>query len=251
MTTTDDAVYTARLLGPTILEAGTDSVITCPVYRAGALVAPTSGTVDVYDETNTLIVSAAVVVVASIATYTVLATATAAKVPSEGWRFEWSLVLSPTRTKNFRTDGVLALHRLYPVIADVDLLQLHPELARLMPPTESNYQDVIDAVFGEAESRLVGAGRRPWLILSAHALRMYLLNGALSAVWRMLATGGEGTREWSLSVDYRTTAAGEWDKLALVYATPTTGENADAPGKKRAGAPVLWLSGRPRSGWIG
>lgn len=245
MPTVDDAVHTARFLGPTVLEQGSDCVITCPVYRSGALVAPTSGTVEVYDEANVLVVTAATANVGSVATYTVLAAALASKVPSEGWRFVWTLLLPTGRTKAFRTDGVLALHRLYPVVTDIDLLQLHPELARLMPATETSYQDWIDAVVAEAESRLVAAGRRPWLITSAHALREYELNGALAKIWRSLATGGVGTREWDLSEHYRMVTASEWDRLALVYATPTTGENTDKAGKKRAASPVLWLSRRP------
>ncbi len=242
MTTTDEAVYTARLLGPTILEQGSDSVATCPVYRGGAIVVPTSGTVTIHDDAGVVVVEdAAVEIVASIASYTVLATATSSKTPNEGWRFAWSLTLPGGRVKTFKTDAVLALHRLYPVITDIDILQLHPELTRLMPPTETSYQDFIDAMVAEAESRLVGAGRRPWLILSAHALREYELNGVLAKVWRSLATGGVGTREWDLSEHYRTLAGAEYDKLALVYATPTTGENADVPGKRRGGAPVVWL----------
>lgn len=250
MPTTDETIFTARLLGPTVVEKGVDTVVGCPVYRNGALVAPDSGTVSVYDETNTLVVTAAVEVVGSVATYTVLGTATSSRTPSEGWRFEWALVFSTGRARTFRTDGVLALHRLYPVITDTDLLQLHPELARLMPPTETNYQDVIDAVFGEAESRLVAAGKRPWLIASAHALRMYLLNAALDRVWRMLATGGVGTREWDLADSYRTQAAAEWDRLKLVYAEPTTGQNADVPGKRKGVSPVLWLSSRRSQGML-
>jgi len=249
MTTTDDTLYTARLLGPTIIEQGSDSVITCPLYRSGVLVAPSSGTVTIYGAGNAVIVSAAAVTItSSIATYSVLSTATAGLVPAEGWRIEWTLLLSTGRTRTIRTDGVLVMRRMYPVITDVDLLQLHPELTRLMPPTESNYQDYIDAMIAEAEGRLVAAGRRPWLIISAHALREYTLNGALAKIWRSLATGGTGTREWDLSEHYRSQSAAEWEKLALVYAAETTAAPSDAAGKRRGASPTVWLSGR--QGWL-
>jgi hypothetical protein len=45
-------LYSARLIGPEIIEAGMDNVVTCPVYRDGALVVPTVYTLTVWNSAN-------------------------------------------------------------------------------------------------------------------------------------------------------------------------------------------------------
>ena len=73
----DDVLYTARLVGPTLIERGRDTPIACPVYRDGALVAPSVGTVSIFDSAGVSVVSAAPAPVrGSIAGYTVAAATT-------------------------------------------------------------------------------------------------------------------------------------------------------------------------------
>ena len=60
-----DTTYTARFMLPDLIERGRNEVIKCQVYHNGALVAPSSGTVSVYDPSNTAKVDGASVTIAS------------------------------------------------------------------------------------------------------------------------------------------------------------------------------------------
>ena len=86
----NDRTYQVRFPLPSLLERGIDTTIKAPVYQAGALVAPSAGTVTIYDETNTAKVSAAAVTIAgSEATYTVTAGTTSGL--TSDYRPAWSL----------------------------------------------------------------------------------------------------------------------------------------------------------------
>ena len=61
-------LYSARLIGPEIIEAGMNNVVTCPVYRDGALVAPTVYTLTVWNSANVIVAQPTVSVVSSVAT---------------------------------------------------------------------------------------------------------------------------------------------------------------------------------------
>lgn len=246
-TTTTETLHSVRFTGPTVIERGQPSVITAPVWLAGALVAPASGTVTIYDDSNTVIVSAAAVTItSSIATYTVLAATTTSLTPAEGWRVVWTLNLTGGEQINAATDAVLALRRIRPVVTDNDLIRYHPELDRLRPSTEASYQDYLDSSWLEIESRLIGSGKRPWLIISAHSLRNIHLYATLALVYRDFATGGSGSREWDLAEKYSTQAAAEWDRLTLVTGDASTGE-IDGGSRRKAGQPTIWLCSRGSS----
>ena len=85
----NDQTYQVRFPLPSLLERGIDTVIKAPVYQSGALVAPSAGTVTIYDDSNTARVSAAAVTITdSVATYTVTAGTTSGLTLADGWRVE-------------------------------------------------------------------------------------------------------------------------------------------------------------------
>ena len=95
-----ETTYTARFPGPEIIEAGRDNIVTASIYLNGGLVAVTSGTLTVWNASNTKVVdAAAVTVTASVATYTITSVVLTGQQNSDGWRFEWALVIGgATRT---------------------------------------------------------------------------------------------------------------------------------------------------------
>ena len=73
-----DIRYSARFWGPCVIQRGQAQDLSCPVYLAGALVAPASGSVSIYNASGEAVVDgAAVSVVSSLATYTLSAPTTA------------------------------------------------------------------------------------------------------------------------------------------------------------------------------
>lgn len=235
-------LYTARLVGPEVLEAGVTSTITCPVYRDGALVVPTSGTITVWNRDGVVVVSAAAVTItASVATYDVTSGALAGQVNSDGWRVEWALTIS-SLVVTFRREAALVYRRLYPVVTDADLLRAHTDLARRLPSTESSYQDYLDESWARLESRLIGTGRRPWLVMAPSALRDAHLYLTLALVFQDFATGGPGTAEWETAMAYHQRYEASWAALVFPQATP----DGDPSRRRRVAAGGgWWLAGRP------
>jgi hypothetical protein len=235
--------YTARFIGPSIMEANNANVVACPVYLDGALVAPDTGTLSIWNAANTLVVNAvSVSVVGDVATYTISAPTLASETNSDGWRLEWTLLFG-SETATFRTDGSLVHRELYPVVTDADLLRAHTDLARRMPSSETSYQDYLDEAWARIESRLVASGKRPWLILSPSALRDVHTYSTLALIFRDFATGGSTSPEWEMMLRYEALYDASWAQLTFPQADPSTGQDA-APGTRSAGSPTIWLCGR-------
>lgn len=233
---------TARFIGPDEIERGIANTLKCPVYRAGALVAPSAGTVSVYSPSNEAVVSgASVTITGSIAQYTLTAGLLAAYSYDIGWRVEWTLTVSG-ETFTPRNDAVLVYRRLWPVVTDADLFRSHTDLSRRTPSGESSYQDYVDEAWAQIKARLIGAGVRPFLVLSPSAFREAHLYRTLALVFADLATGGEGTAEWSMMQRYEGMYEAAWARLTFVQATPDGASLGG--GRRRAVDPVIFLCGR-------
>jgi len=190
-----DVLYTARL-GLETIERGRDNLIKCPVYRDGALVAPSAGTVTVYNASGTAIVDAASVTVSgSVAEYTITAATVASESFGDGWAVEWALTLASLPV-NFRTDAALVRRQLFPSITDADLFRRLPSLdpSGNAPITSSaNYQDRLDESWDMIVRRLLAEGVLPWVVTDAAAFREAHITLALSLILRDLAVRTEGS----------------------------------------------------------
>lgn len=247
-----DTIYSARFITPERVERGRDNLLKCPVYRDGALVAPASGTVSIWNASGTAIVSAAAVTVTgSVATYTLLDATTSALPVEDGWRFEWSLTFtSPAEVHVFRQDGALVRRRLYPVVTDADLVRLHSDLAAsstdAIVPTGWDAQDYIDEAWADIDGKLVAAGNYPNLIMSPSSLRAAHLYMTLAAIFRDLSTSASAEGKYAnLAEHYDARAADAWGRLSFRYDADDDGQNDSATRRKAAQATV-WLSGRGR-----
>jgi hypothetical protein len=234
-------LYSARLIGPEILEAGTANTVACPLYRDGALVAPSSGTLTVWNTSGTKVLDAvAATITASVATVAISSGQLAGQTNSDAWRFEWALTIGGV-VSTFRTDGALVYRRLYPVITDVDLLRAHTDLTRRRPASESSYQDYLDEAWARIEGRLIASGKRPWLILAPSALREVHLYLTLHLVFNDFATGGTDSSEWSQAANYATQYETAWGLVTYPQADPDGGAEGN---RRRNLSPTVWLTGR-------
>lgn len=252
---TEETNYTARLIGPEGIEAGRTQVLTCPVYRSGALVAPTSGTVSLYDAANQTIVNAATVTItSSVATYSL----NASLVPTtlnygDGWRLEWALLMADGVVHTFRRDAALVRRRLYPVVTDADLIRLHSDLgsSRIRPSGLSSLQDYLDEAWAQIDSWIHQQGKRPWLVMDPSAFRSLHLYWTLSILFRDFSTGqGEGGRWEALADLYEQKTQAEKASINFLYDESNTG---NATATKASGPSVLFLTSRPaprfRTAW--
>lgn len=241
-----DTNYTARFELPHLIERATDNVLKCPVYLNGALAAPSSGTVTIYDESGDAVVdTAAVTVTGDVAQYSY--TPAASLSLSTRWRVEWTLVAADTVTHVFRNDAALVRRRLYNPVTDVDLFRVAPELdpAGTAPLTrESNFQDYHDEAWVQTQQWLLRQDNRPNLVVSPSALRDVVLYTTLAIIFESIAT--------RLNEGYEMRAQQLWRRVEtlrrdtrLEYDTDDDGI-ADAGEKRGAQAGGFWLGNGAR-----
>ena len=243
----EDTLYTARFFGPELIERGRDNLIQCPVYVDGALAAPSSGTVSVFNASNEAKVNAAAVTVTgSIAQYTITA-ATIASLPLEdGWRVEWSLVMPDGVTHVFRRMAALVRRALYPVITDTDLTDLHSDLTTLRPAGLSSYQSYISTAWRDLMDMLREQGNFVYLIMEPSSFRRVHIYHTLEIICRDFSTSyGEGSKWDSLAQPYGEKFLNAWGNLQFRYDVDRSGE---ADSRRRPAAAALWLGVGPQYG---
>lgn len=237
---------TARFLTPDYLVQGRDNAITCPLWRNGALVAPTQAgsTVSVYDAANNPIVNgAAVTVTGSIATCTIPASVLPSTLSrGMGWRVEWSLLVAGVVTV-YRNSAGLVKCELAPVVTDDDLYRRESALdpAGSAPvSTLTTYQDFIDEAWVTLHGRLVGKGNLPNRIMEPSALREPHMMLALHLIFNDFRTRLNET--WKEKADeYKVAWRDAYDGLAVEY--DTTDSGASDGRRKRSMSPTVWLGG--------
>ena len=245
-----DTLYQPRLFLPDLIERGRNNTLTCPVYRDGALAAPTSGTVSIYNAANEAVVSAqAVTVAGSIATYALSSATLSGRALGDSWRVEWALLMPDGVVHPFKNAAALVRHRLYPVVTDLDLYARHPDLnpanGATVAESGDNYQGWIEEAWRTIQQRLINAGNRPNLVMEPSAFREVLLHMTLALVFDHYSTS-TGQGKWAaLATKNDDKAEKAWDRLNFTYDADDDGQ-ADS-NRRRSARPVTFLGGA--SGW--
>lgn len=246
-----DTAYSARFELPDLIERGRANVVNCRVYRSGALAAPSSGTVSVYNASNTAVVAAAAVTVSgSVAEYSISAGVLASESLEEGWRIEWALTMPDGVVHTFRNDAACVRARLYAVCTDADIYRRHPDFdpsdAASVAAAGINYQEYLDESWIEIQQGLIARGNRPNLVMSPSALRFVHLYSTLELICRHFSsTSGDGSRWSSLADVYGHKTATAWAALNFLYDSDDDGQ-ADDPSVRRAGLSSVWLGSGAR-----
>lgn len=179
--------YAPRIRSPQLIERAKTQLVTLEVYRDGAKVDFTTGLYTLQNNSGGYIVQDELVnKVDTTAQYTIAAS----QVPittdlSEGWIETWKITIGTTQYK-FRRPAYVCLSPIYPVISDIDLQTLYPDLSNLLPTTETSWQKWIDEAWYQVLNRIRIAGRLPYLIMDPNALREPHLNLTLALIWRAL-----------------------------------------------------------------
>jgi hypothetical protein len=239
------------------IERGRTQTLQCRVYDGGALVAPTEAgsTVSIYDASNTAIVDAAAVTVASsIATYSLAAATTSSLTRSEGWRIEWTLVMADATTRLIAQDAVLCSRRLLPPATAADLFRRVPSLDPsgdhpIHSMTAAEFDSFLDEAWVTIEASLISKGRRPWLIVSPQALREVHIVTALALIFESFATRLKPAYQ-EIAASYRQQLPAAWAEVRLTYDSDDDGTANGGANPQRVGASTtVWLSGRGSAAW--
>ena len=186
--------WTARVAYPSLLVLGRDTRVQLPVFYDGALVAPTSGTYTLLAIGGTSVVTAAVSVVSSIATYTIPAATLANSLPlGEGYSEVWLLSFSgEAAPREFRHTAALAKCPIFPVITDLDLIGEYDALADQQTGRMSSFQNPIDQAWKGIITRLIQEGRLPYMVRTPDALREAHLHLSLAKLFQSFGLNADG-----------------------------------------------------------
>lgn len=225
-----------------IIRRGVTTTLRCAMYRGGSLVVPASGTISVYDEAGTTIVSAAAVTVADgVATYAVLGSATSALDLGDGWRVSWSLTMPDGIVHVAENNAILARHVPHCPVSERDIWSrvpsLHPDSSGRIS-TRRDYSTTIDDAWVQIQDGLISRGRRHELIVTATQLREVTLLLCLALIFEDLAAGMQDGSAMRLSAaDYRRQYAAAWANLSFDYDDDDDG----TPDKRSAPPKTVWL----------
>ena len=239
----DTSFLAARFLYPDMLERGRANALSCPVYQSGALVAPTSGTVAVFDAAGTSVASSAVTIAGDIATYTLPSATTTDLSLGINWRVEWSLLIAGV-DREFRNDAALVRNVLYPVLCDQDLFARQSSLDPSLPNcvhSLSTFQTMRDEAWIEIKNRLCSLENRPNLITTPSALRRVHLTLTLSYIYVDFSTRlNEAYLE--LGDRYRHEFERAWSSLRFGFDPGDDGKQSST--RRRAAITTVWTDGR-------
>ena len=239
----DSGPITARVPLPHVIVAGSESILTCPLYRSAALVNATSCSATVRNASGQSMATGGAVV-ANVARLVLAGATTTAWLRTHGYAVEWSIGTA-SGTVDARQDAFVCRTALYPVITDGDLIRRHSILdpaSRAAAVVGSTVQDAIDEAWTELMLRVIEQGRRPQLVLSPSSLREAHLYLALSIVFGDIGASSGG--QYGIqSQEYRRLFEDAFARVRWVYDSDDDGI-PDEEGRRQSGTTQIWLTGR-------
>lgn len=204
-----ELLYTFRDYGPSVLEREREQVVTLPVYRDGAIVAPTASgsSYKLYSPSGLLVHTGTLTVAGSIATVTIPASALPSTLDlSDGYREEWVLVLPDGTTRPKTRAAAVARRQLNPVIADADLVAEYPDILRDLPAGETTFQGFVDEAWKRILARMRGVGTLPQLVYTDYELRDAHRELVLFLIAKWWEFKGTSVESWRTMREYHWTA---------------------------------------------
>jgi len=183
--------YSPRFQLPHLLERERENTLALSIYREGALVAPTSGTVTLYDTNGTSKASVSATIISQVPRAVFTTSHLSPLDYGEGYYIEWALAMPDGVTHTFANDAIICKRTLSPVVSDSDIYQRVSSLRTGDPGSISSattYQDQLDSAWVTIQLRMIEKGNRPHLIISPSALRECHINLTLAIVFEDLAS---------------------------------------------------------------
>lgn len=242
-----DTLYTARFAANDTIVRADGGVPTCPVYRSGALVAPTQAgsTCTVYNPSNLAVSTGSVLVTGSIATYTIASGDVEDQEFGDGWLICWDLVISG-KLHRFRNAASLVFRQLYPVVTDADLFAVESSLNPSQPAAQqpitraADFQGKLDEAWKQLHERIQLRGRRPWLSMEPSAFRAVHRNLALALIFEDLSARNNPAFE-AKAIRYMKAYERAWNDLQW---TETSTDGVPNHRRQAASGGGFWLGGR-------
>lgn len=236
-----------RIDMPLLLVRGSDSYVEFEVWGPGGIQEPASGSLTIYDGNDAVIVNAQAVSVDST-TKRAYTTILAASLPStlgfsDSWRAAWALSLAG-ESVTFHQDAQLIQRAWRPTVTPGTLFSASPKLGVCYdvnnPDEVKALDDVLQGVIEATQGRLVGAGRRPWLIFDPWRINAYVVQATLGRIYRDLLFDGDPanyTAHDKLATHHEEAAESAWAGMNFKYDLAESGKGGDAT--QKAGPPTI------------
>lgn len=239
--------YQIEFRAPHVIEKGVATTIDAPVFNGASAVAPSAGTVTIYDGGGTKIVDAANIAInaSDIAEYEVTAASTTGEEPASDWWVEWTLTVSGETVKA-RNQAILAPWQIRPSVTNRLILKREPTFTKY-PAGEASWQDQIEEAWDYCLNRLLQEGKNPHQITSPFSLREPLTLKSLEYIAEAQATYIAGQNRLSdKAARYREEFEAAWGHMRFDVDTDDDGD-ADETGE--SGQAVVYLSKPPAGQW--
>ena len=246
-----ETLYTFRRPYTAVYVRGRANTATLPVYRDGALVAPSSGTYTLLDPSDTAIVSAAAVTISgSIAQYGLTSghlpsTGSAPALLSPAYLETWSLVLPDGTTREWSTEVIVARRHLYPVVSDVDLQALYPDVVTALAQGVSTAQGPLDEAWRQIIGELIAHGRWPHRVMNPDALRAPHMHLALAIIFGAAASRSASRGNYlELASHHQDQASASMDRVRLALDNDEDGRT-DEPTRRASVGGAVHVNANP------
>lgn len=229
--------YTPRIRAPLLLVRGSDTRVEIEVWSESGLVEPASGTLTVYDDQDTVVVSGQALSV-DADTKRAYCTVPAASLPStldlsDAWRASWSVSVGGT-SESFHQDAQLIRRPWRPSVTQQDLIDACPQLGNSYDPDDQDdcraLARLIRAAVEDTQALMCSDGHRPWLVFDGWKLNRYAVLTSLSRVFRSHLFDQDASNFAALdklAQTYEDQAGVEWAKMNFRYDNAQTGKGAD------------------------
>ena len=232
------AAYATGWIGPELIQRSQARTLQCPIYLAGALVQPTSGTFTLFNDLGVIVKTGVTTQAGSMATFALIAGDTSGQNVAERWRCEWVLVMPDGVTHTFDRESLLVYRRLICPVSQADLTRTHPELTRRKDTSVASLDGWILEAWASTIASLQSSQKLLWLNLDNSALREPVRAAALGLVFRSLSEGATDSRDLTQAEHYERKADLLWSTVTLPQADPETGLPT---GRRMAARSRTWL----------
>lgn len=229
---------------PRIVERGVLTTLSLDVRDdAGTAQTFTAGTIAIQDG-NDEVLAATAFTTGAPASYSLAAATTSGRGLSERWIETWTGTISGT-AYTFVRRGYLVRSAFYPTLTDTDLIARHTELGgayAVLPSGLTSFAKYRNAAHEAIQRRLIGMGRRPWLIFDTWALYDAHLALTMHMIARDFAQSVNG-RWKELEDTYKAEFEAAFGTVNFSYDTSEEGTLTDDT-RRSGAAPLLLSAGR-------
>ncbi len=241
------APFSTDFSAPRFLERAKTITVDMPLYQDGSSpVSVASGVYTLTDGNGTTQFTGATTQVSGTATRQILASNIPATLTlSDQWLETWVLTMTTGGSvETVRRDVYLCLRTLYPPVNERMLARRISDLDSFKRNDGDNFQGYIDEAWSDIESRLIQAGKRPFLITNAWALKAVHIERTIQLIFEDVSTYmGESGRYQTRGNDAKEAYDLAWDTLQLEYDDSQTGQRGQTT--TASGPAVIYINRPP------